>query len=109
MPLMHLLRLSLTNRQGLHQSIQAATAWPALALVGLAGAVHPQTMKAPDITRIPTLDVVPYAHLDTQWRWNFPQTISEYLLKTMRVNFVSLCLSPGRIRNSNLHNHSSTH
>ena len=51
------------------------------------GAVHAQTMKAPDITNTPTLYVVPYAHLDTQWRWNFPQTISEYLLKTMRVNF----------------------
>ena len=47
----------------------------------------PQTMKAPDITKDPTLYVVPYAHLDTQWRWEFPQTISEYLLKTMRVNF----------------------
>jgi alpha-mannosidase len=46
-----------------------------------------QTMKAPDITREPTLYVVPYAHLDTQWRWEFPQSISEYLLKTMRVNF----------------------
>lgn len=34
-----------------------------------------------------TLYVVGYAHLDTQWRWEFPQTISEYLLKTMRVNF----------------------
>jgi alpha-mannosidase len=44
-------------------------------------------MKAPDITKVPTLYVVPYAHLDTQWRWEFPQTISEYLLKTMRVNF----------------------
>ncbi len=44
-------------------------------------------MKAPDITREPTLYVVPYAHLDTQWRWEFPQSISEYLLKTMRVNF----------------------
>jgi len=48
---------------------------------------HSQTMKAPDITQTPTLYVVPYAHLDTQWRWEFPQTISEYLLKTMRVNF----------------------
>jgi alpha-mannosidase len=48
---------------------------------------HAQTMKAPDITKDPTLYVVPYAHLDTQWRWEFPQTISEYLLKTMRVNF----------------------
>ena len=46
-----------------------------------------QTMQAPDITKTPTLYVVPYAHLDTQWRWEFPQTISEYLLKTMRVNF----------------------
>jgi len=43
--------------------------------------------KAPDITKVPTLYVVPYAHLDTQWRWEMPQTISEYLLKTMRVNF----------------------
>ncbi len=48
---------------------------------------HAQTMKAPDITKHPTLYVVPYAHLDTQWRWEMPQTISEYLLKTMRVNF----------------------
>lgn len=46
-----------------------------------------QTMKAPDITKDPTLYVVPYAHLDTQWRWEFPQSINEYLLKTMRVNF----------------------
>ena len=50
-------------------------------------AARSQTMKAPDITSTPTLYVVPYAHLDTQWRWEFPQTISEYLLKTMRVNF----------------------
>jgi alpha-mannosidase len=46
-----------------------------------------QTMDAPDITKQPTLYVVPYAHLDTQWRWEYPQVISEYLLKTMRVNF----------------------
>ena len=44
-------------------------------------------MTAGDITKQPTLYVVPYAHLDTQWRWEFPQVISEYLLKTMRVNF----------------------
>ena len=58
-----------------------------LALTLAAPIVSPQTMKAPDITKEPTLYVVPYAHLDTQWRWEFPQTISEYLLKTMRVNF----------------------
>ena len=43
--------------------------------------------KAGDITKTPTLYVVDYAHLDTQWRWEMPQTISEYLLKTLRVNF----------------------
>ena len=53
----------------------------------LAAGLRAQTMKAPDITKEPTLYVVPYAHLDTQWRWEFPQSISEYLLKTMRVNF----------------------
>ncbi len=52
-----------------------------------ATALLAQTMKAPDISKTPTLYVVPYAHLDTQWRWEFPQSISEYLLKTLRVNF----------------------
>jgi alpha-mannosidase len=37
--------------------------------------VMAQTMKAPDITKEPTLYVVPYAHLDTQWRWEYPQVI----------------------------------
>ncbi|HEX3437384.1 MAG TPA: glycoside hydrolase family 38 C-terminal domain-containing protein [Pseudacidobacterium sp.] len=64
------------------KSLLAAVAAQAIALSALA-----QTMKAPDITKQPTLYVVPYAHLDTQWRWDFPQSISEYLLKTMRVNF----------------------
>ena len=39
-------------------------------------------MQAPDITKQPTLYVVPYAHLDTQWRWEFPQVISEYMPET---------------------------
>jgi alpha-mannosidase len=63
------------------QSLLAAACLATLA------ALQAQTVKAPDITKQPTLYVVPYAHLDTQWRWEFPQTISEYLLKTMRVNF----------------------
>jgi alpha-mannosidase len=53
----------------------------------IAPAVCAQTMTAPDLTKQPTLYVVPYAHLDTQWRWDMQQTIAEYLLKTMRVNF----------------------
>jgi alpha-mannosidase len=60
--------------------------YPAVFL-SLAFPLGAQVMTAPDITQQPTLYVVPYAHLDTQWRWEFPQVISEYLLKTMRVNF----------------------
>jgi alpha-mannosidase len=59
----------------------------AVAMLAFATAADGQTMTTPDITNTPTLFVVPYAHLDTQWRWEFPQTISEFLLKTMRVNF----------------------
>lgn len=62
----------------------------ASAAFAFASVVHTapaQTMTAPDINKQPTLYVVPYAHLDTQWRWEYPQVISEYLLKTMRVNF----------------------
>jgi alpha-mannosidase len=58
-----------------------------LVLAALCAHTFAQTSKAPDITKVPTLYVVDYAHLDTQWRWEMPQTISEYLLKTMRVNF----------------------
>jgi len=60
---------------------------PILAAYPLLPSLEGQTMKAPDITKDPTLYVMPYAHLDTQWRWEMPQTISEYLLKTLRVNF----------------------
>ena len=42
---------------------------------------------APNLAKQPTLYVVAYAHLDTQWRWEYPQVISEYLTKTMRNNF----------------------
>lgn len=59
----------------------------ALIVVTLAVSAKAQVMQAPDITKQPTLYVVPYAHLDTQWRWEFPQVISEYLLKTLKVNF----------------------
>ena len=41
----------------------------------------------PDLTKEPTLYVIAYAHLDTQWRWEYPQVIQEYLTKTMRNNF----------------------
>ena len=42
---------------------------------------------SPDLTKEPTLYVVGYAHLDTQWRWEYPQVIREYLPKTLHDNF----------------------
>ena len=41
----------------------------------------------PDLTRQPTLYVVGYAHLDTQWRWEYPKVINEYLPDTLHKNF----------------------
>src|ERR1700694_1899398 len=40
-----------------------------------------------DLTRQPALFVVGYAHLDTEWRWEYPQVIREYLPKTLHDNF----------------------
>ena len=48
-----------------------------------------KTAKTParNLAHQPTLYVVGYAHLDTEWRWEYPQSIDEYLSKTMRNNF----------------------
>jgi len=46
-----------------------------------------QTTEAPDLSKQPTLYVVGYAHLDTEWRWEYPQVIKEYIRKTMEDNF----------------------
>ncbi len=43
--------------------------------------------EKPDLSKDPTLYVVGYAHLDTEWRWEYPQVIDEYLRKTMEDNF----------------------
>src|SRR2546428_5838285 len=45
------------------------------------------TSPAVNLAKEPTLYVVGYAHLDTEWRWEYPQIIQEYLTKTMRNNF----------------------
>jgi alpha-mannosidase len=48
---------------------------------------QPAKPSGPDLTKQSTLYVVGYAHLDTQWRWEYPTTISQYILNTMRDNF----------------------
>ena len=46
-----------------------------------------QSSEKPDLSKQPTLYVVGYAHLDTEWRWEYPQVIDEYIRKTMEDNF----------------------
>jgi alpha-mannosidase len=58
-----------------------------LAFFALLSAAHAQTTNPPDLTKQPTLYVVGYAHLDTEWRWEYPQVIDEYIRKTMEDNF----------------------
>ena len=53
----------------------------------------------PNLSKQPTLYVVGYAHLDTEWRWEYPQTIQEYLTKTMRNNFMLFEKYPSYIFN----------
>jgi alpha-mannosidase len=55
-------------------------------LLASALVVSAQTTQ-PDLSREPTLYVVAYAHLDTQWRWEYPRVINEYIPKTMYDNF----------------------
>src|ERR1022692_4926398 len=58
-----------------------------LMICALSVLVHAQAAATPDLTKQPTLYVVGYAHLDTEWRWEYPQVIDEYLRKTMEDNF----------------------
>jgi alpha-mannosidase len=58
-----------------------------LVILALSRLTHAQTATPPDLTKQPTLYVVGYAHLDTEWRWEYPQVINEYLRKTMEDNF----------------------
>src|SRR5215510_14339790 len=52
-----------------------------------ATAAKPASSASFDLEREPTLFLVGYAHLDTQWRWEYPQVIREFLPRTMKDNF----------------------
>jgi len=49
--------------------------------------MQPLNHEHPDLNTEATLYTVGYAHLDTEWRWEYPQVINEYLRKTMEDNF----------------------
>ena len=58
-----------------------------LALAGVLLALPAFAQDSRDLSRDKTLYVVGYAHLDTQWRWDYPTTIQHYIPATLRQNF----------------------
>ena len=58
-----------------------------IASAALATGTKAQSTDKPDLSKQPTLYAVGYAHLDTEWRWEYPQVIDEYLRRTMEANF----------------------
>ena len=52
-----------------------------------------------DLHQQKTLYVVPYAHLDTQWRWSYPQVIREFIANTLHRNFKLIDKYPNYVFN----------
>src|SRR5246500_5551399 len=70
-----------------------------LSLFVFSSEMQAQTTDKPDLTKNPTLFVVGYAHLDTEWRWEYPKVINEYLRKTLQDNFTLIDKYPHYIFN----------
>ncbi|MCX6343654.1 MAG: glycosyl hydrolase-related protein [Armatimonadetes bacterium] len=54
---------------------------------------------SPDLSKGATLYTVGYAHLDTQWRWDYPQVINSMIPATMHDNFRLIEAYPNYIFN----------
>ena len=67
--------------------------------IALGSILAAQSAAQPDLAQQPTLYAVGYAHLDTEWRWEYPQVIDEYLRRTMQDNFALLAKYPHYIFN----------
>lgn len=74
----------------------------------LVGAVFAFSQKAPikkieehkrDLSKGANLYVIPYSHLDTQWRWAYPQVIREYIANTLHDNFALIDKYPNYVFN----------
>jgi alpha-mannosidase len=52
-----------------------------------------------DISKDKVLYTIGYAHLDTEWNWEYPTTINEYIRKTMDDNFLLLEKYPDYVFN----------
>ncbi|MDR3690053.1 MAG: glycoside hydrolase family 38 C-terminal domain-containing protein [Fimbriimonas sp.] len=82
--------------KNLNRSLRIGTGFLAMAAAFAASA---QTSQPIDLSKGHTLYVVPYAHLDTQWRWAYPQTIREYIKNTLTRNFALIDRYPHYIFN----------
>ena len=67
--------------------MRTATTLALLLLISVVAGAQSTPMDKPDLKTQPTLYVVGYAHLDTEWRWEYPQVIDEYIPNTMHRNF----------------------
>src|ERR1041384_2297013 len=61
--------------------------------------VPAQVTDQADLSKEPTLYVVAYSHLDTQWRWEYPRVINDYTPKTMHDNFALIEKYPNYVFN----------
>ena len=107
---LHRLQFKCVSRAAL-QSLCWILAGAALAFFALVGGISAQTADKADsnkateaeakrdLTKEPTLFVVGYAHLDTEWRWEYPQVINEFLRKTMDDNFALIGKYPHYVFN----------
>jgi hypothetical protein len=69
-----------------------------LLALALTGMVQAKTTEKPGLNKQPTLYVVGYAHLDTGWRWEYPQVIDESCAKPSKIT--SSCSKSIRIPSS---------
>ena len=93
-----------TSPRFLRSSLRAISTGAVLA--GLAVSLYAQSKPTPpkepqktDLSKGNTMFVVPYAHLDTQWRWAYPQVIREYIFNTLHDNFALIEKYPHYIFN----------
>ena len=74
------------NRTVIRWAAAVAAAALSAGIVSADGPTPVPESPKPDLTKQKTLYAVGYAHLDTQWRWSYPQVVREFLKNTLRAN-----------------------
>jgi alpha-mannosidase len=70
-----------------------------LLLPGMVFSQQPDKREKYDISKDKVLYTIGYAHLDTEWNWEYPATINEYIKNTMEDNFKLLEKYPDYVFN----------